>query len=216
MNTLNRVYLERPTDKDAAIAYIPTTKLKIMEIWKDIEGYPNYQISTMGRVKSLGNNKTRKDKILKSYKNNKGYLVVHLYKEGKVKGYSIHRLVTSAFIPNPNNLPQVNHKDEDKTNNRVDNLEWCDNDYNRNYGTRTERVFYKLSKPVLQFTKDGKLVKIWENATHIKNELGFSSSSINSCCNGKIKTAHGYKWCFHYKSLWERKHIPLIKQKKVA
>ena len=187
-----------------------------MEIWKDIEGYPNYQISTMGRVKSLGNNKTRKDKILKSYKNNKGYLVVHLYKEGKVKGYSIHRLVTSAFIPNPNNLPQVNHKDEDKTNNRVDNLEWCDNDYNRNYGTRTERVAKTLSIPILQFNLDGKFIKKWDSIIQVERELGFANGNIGKCCKGKKKLAYGYKWHYHYKSLWLKNHIPQIKLKKVA
>lgn len=183
-----------------------------MEIWRDIEGYPNYQISNMGRVKSLGNNKTRKEKILKSGKNEKGYLIVNLFKEGKGKSFKVHRLVATAFLPNPNNLPQVNHKDENKTNNRVDNLEYCDSKYNMNYGTRTE----KTQKPILQFSKTGEFIKKWDSAIQVERELGFNQGNISICCKGKLKTAYGYRWCYHYKSLWEKKHIPLIKQKKVA
>lgn len=126
---------------------------EINEIWKDIEGYEGiYMISSKGRVKSL---KFGKEKILKNLKNTCGYLFVSLCKNGKFKNYLIHRLVASAFIDNPNNLSQINHKDEDKTNNRIDNLEWCDSSYNINFGTRTE----KIQKPVLQFTKQGEFVK---------------------------------------------------------
>ena len=182
-----------------------------MEIWKDIEGYEGlYQINSEGIVRN------KKGCIRKSKLKKDGYVSITLCKNGEHKTFLVHRLVATAFIPNPNNYTIINHINEDKTDNRVENLEWCSKSYNNTYGTRIEKVFYKLSKPVLQFTKDGKLVKKWENTTHIKNELGFSSSSINSCCKGRLKTAYGYKWCYHYKSLWERKHIPLIKQKKVA
>ena len=183
------------------------------EIWKDIEGYEGlYQISNLGRVKSLGNNKTRKEKILKSSKNTNGYLLVNLHKEGKQKHYYIHRLVVIAFIPNPDNLSQVNHINEDKTDNRVENLEWCDSKYNLNYGTRTE----KTQKPILQFNLDGKFIKKWDSAIQVERELGFNQGNIGKCCKGKIKSAYGFKWRYHQKSLWEKKHIPLIKQKKVA
>ena len=191
--------------------------MELKEIWKDIEGYEGlYQVSNMGRVKSLGNNKTRKEKILKSSKNNRGYLCVNLYKDGLVKNYLIHRLVASAFIDNPNNLPQVNHKDENPKNNYVDNLEYCDSKYNMNYGTRTERVAKAKSIPILQFTLDGEFIRKWDSIADVEKELGFNHSSINMCCKGKYKNAYGYRWCYHYKSLWEKKHIPLIKQKKVA
>ena len=94
-----------------------------MEEWRDIIEYEGlYQISNKGRVKSLGNNKNRKEKIL-SLKPINGYMRVFLYKNGKPKPYSVHRLVAIAFIPNPNNYPEVNHIDEDKTNNIVENLE---------------------------------------------------------------------------------------------
>lgn len=109
-------------------------------VWKDIEGFEGlYQVSNDGKVRSLGNNKSRKTKILKQVTNNCGYKLVGLYKNGKGKFYTVHRLVAQAFISNPNNWPQVNHKNEVKDDNRVCNLEWCTQEYNCNYGTRNER-----------------------------------------------------------------------------
>ena len=112
------------------------------EIWKDIEGYEGrYQISNRGNVKSLNYNHNGKEKILKPIINNKhGYAYVGLHLEGKTKNYYIHRLVAIAFIPNPDNLPEVNHRDENKENNTVENLEWCDRAYNCNYGTHNKRI----------------------------------------------------------------------------
>lgn len=111
------------------------------EIWKDIEGYEGcYQVSNFGNVKSLNYMHTGKEQILKLKTKKSGYLQVNLCKDGKIKTYTIHRLVAKAFVENPDNLPQVNHIDEDKTNNRFDNLEWCDQKYNNNYGTHNIRV----------------------------------------------------------------------------
>lgn len=187
-----------------------------MEIWRDIEGYHNYQVSNLGRVKSLNYNKTGKEKILKNSKNKDGYLFARLYKEGKVKTFKVHRLVAQVFIPNPDNLPQVNHKDENKTNNCVENLEWCTAQYNTNYGTHNERMAKAKSLHILQFNKEGNFIRKWESIRDIERDLDFNNGNISKCCKGKYKTAYGFKWCYHYKSLWEKKHIPLIKQKKVA
>ena len=119
------------------------------EIFKDIKGYEGlYQVSNYGRVKSLyriqimptGGKRIIEERILKTIKNKKGYIGVHLSKNNKDKTVYIHRLVAQAFIPNPNNYPQVNHKDEDKTNNHVDNLEWCTAKYNSNYGHRNDKI----------------------------------------------------------------------------
>ena len=189
------------------------------EEWEDIEGYENlYQVSNMGRVKSLGNGKSNKSKlkIMKTNLNHKGYPMISLCKDGKNKGYSVHRLVAKAFIPNPDNLPQVNHIDENKENNCVDNLEWCTNEYNHNYGTRIERVRQKqignpklktclgkfgkdhhTSKPIIQFTLDGELVKKWDNAACAEREEQFNSRSISRCCNGKRHTHKDFIWEFY-------------------
>jgi hypothetical protein len=163
------------------------------EIWKNIEGYENlYQVSNIGRVKSLGNGSSNnsKERFLKSTKNTCGYLFVILYKEGKGKSHKVHRLVAQAFLPNHNNLPQVNHKDEDKTNNRVENLEWCDAKYNNNYGSRTE----KRRKPILQFTKNNEFVRRWDSIIEVEKELGFKHSNISKCCKGKNKSVGGFIW----------------------
>ena len=116
----------------------------MIEEWRPIEGYEGlYEVSNLGRVRSLdmyvkvgyGNYRLHKGKVLSPTKNKNGYLKVNLYCNGKQKTIDVHRLVTEAFLPNPDNLPQVNHKDENKTNNRVENLEWCDVKYNLSYGT---------------------------------------------------------------------------------
>ena len=163
----------------------------MIEIFKDIEGYENlYQISNLGNVKSLGNGNSNnsKEKILKPTKDKKGYLTVDLYKDGKRKIYKVHRLVAKVFIENPNNLPQVNHKDEDKTNNAVENLEFCDAKYNINYGTRNE----KISKQLMCLETG----KIYTSTREVQKQLGFSHSNISRCCNGKLKQAYGYTWCY--------------------
>lgn len=130
------------------------------EEWREIKNYPNYMISNRGRVKSLNYNKTGEERIMKFAINKKGYCCVVLYKDKKQKHYLVHRLVATAFIPNPNNLPQLNHKDEVKTNNCVDNLEWCDAKYNINYGTHNNKLsLAHKGKKLSQEHKD-KLSKI--------------------------------------------------------
>ena len=115
------------------------------EIWKDIKGYEGkYMVSNLGRFKSLNYRRTGKEKILEGYPDKDGYLYVQLWKDGKGKNCRINRLVAQAFLENPQNLPEVNHKDEDKTNNRVENLEWCTTQYNIKYGTGIKRRAEKL------------------------------------------------------------------------
>ena len=163
------------------------------EIWKDIDEFEGlYQVSNLGNVKSLNYRHTGKERILKPLTDKYGYLFVTIYKNGKLKNYKIHRLVAKAFIPNPDGKPEVNHKDENKINNCVDNLEWMTSKENINYGTRNERI----SKLVLQFTKNGEFVKEWLSMHQIERELGFANSSISECCNEKRKTAYGYIWKF--------------------
>lgn len=176
------------------------------EIWKDIEGYEGlYMVSSLGRVKRLESKKCKHDRII-TPQNNNGYFRVTLSKYGKVLQYRLHRLVAEAFIPNPNNYPVVNHKDENKQNNMIwvnedgsidynkSNLEWCTQQYNCNYGGRTEKIITKLSKPVLQYNKEGKLLNEWRGTNEAAKKLNLNSRGINTCCLGKIKTSGGYIW----------------------
>ena len=167
------------------------------EIWKDVSGYEGlYKVSDKGRVKSL---KFGKVKILKPVRNKYGYLCVCLFKNRNRKKFMVHRLVAQVFLPNPQNLPQVNHKDEDKTNNSVQNLEFCDRKYNCNFGTRNQKISEKmtngkLSKPVLQYTKYGEFVREYNSLSDIKRNLVYDKGYISKCCNGKLKSAYGFVW----------------------
>ena len=173
------------------------------EIWKDIKDYEGlYQVSNLSRVRSLerwemlknGYSRYRKGRILKTHIDKYGYERVMLYKDGKQKLKQVHRLVAEAFLPNPDNLPQVNHKDENPLNNVVSNLEWCNSKYNINFGTRNERVAEKLSKPVLQYTLDGEFVREWDSAIQAEREGGFNNRHIISVCKGKRPHHKGYIW----------------------
>lgn len=165
-----------------------------MEIWLPIKGYEGkYELSSFGRVRSLNYHRTGQTKYMILQNDKYGYKCVPLRKNGKLRLYKVHRLVAEAFIPNLFGDPQVNHIDEDKTNNHVDNLEWCDAKYNVNYGTAIERSAEKQSKPVLQFTKTGEFVREWPSTTEAGRN-GFNQGNIVSCCSGKRKYHHGYIW----------------------
>lgn len=169
------------------------------EIWKPI-GYEGYEVSNLGRVKSYKYDKIN-GKIMKPYKNTKGYLQIDLQLDGRKREnrvhLSVHRLVAIAFIPNPDNLPQVNHKDEDKTNNCVDNLEWCTNNYNAHYGTHIERVAKKIRMPIYSVDKQGNIEHfpgVREADRIVSGKEYGISAPISMCLNGKRKTAYGRQW----------------------
>lgn len=166
------------------------------EIWKDIKGYEGkYQVSNMGRVKSVerirkgksGSNVYVPEKLLKCKNDKDGYKECALCSgtHKKQKSYRVHRLVAEAFLPNPNNYPIINHRNEIKSDNRVENLEWCTNRYN---------MIYSCGKPIIQFTKDGEFVQKWDCITDAKNNLQIKGSVISKCCRGEYKTVKGYKW----------------------
>ena len=169
------------------------------EIWLPIEGYENlYEISNLGRVRSLERTVIKKNgvrrkvsgKILKPRTNNSGYLMVRLYKNGIWRDFLLHRIVSTAFIPNPDKKLQVNHLSEDKTNNSVENLEWCTAKENNNYGTKNKRASEKLSKPVLCV----ELNQIFPSLTEAAKHFNVTQSNLGSVLAGRSKTAGGYHW----------------------
>lgn len=156
-----------------------------MEDWKDIQGFDGlYQVSSDGRIRN------NKGKILKLFQDGYGYLYVGLHKNGTILTKSAHRLVAEAFLENPNNYEQVNHKDEDKHNNNVDNLEWCTPKYNCNYGSRNE----KLSRRVNQIDpQTGEVIHQWASARECGRN-GYDAASVSRCALGKYKQHKGYIW----------------------
>lgn len=172
------------------------------EAWKDIEGYEGYyQVSTQGNVRSVdrtvhyvdGRTARYKGKKVAINPRNNGYLKVNLYRDHTMKNISVHRLVAEAFVPNPNNYPCVNHKDESKTNNRVDNLEWCTYKYNSNYGDAIERSAQKQRIPVKGTNvKTGKTIYLKSMTEGEKH--GFNQRGISATCLGEQETHYGYTW----------------------
>ena len=194
------------------------------EIWKDIEGYEGYQVSNLGRVKSLdridSNNHSLKGVILKPYISNSGYLLVGLYKQQKRDRKLLHRLVAEAFIPNPENKPEIDHINTIKTDNTVflnedgsinyekTNLRWTTRKENINNPlTKTKMQInarkpskgkygkkHHRSKPIIQYDKEGNFIKEWECANDVERVLGISNKHIGSVCLGKRKSCGGYIW----------------------
>ena len=175
--------------------------MTMTEEWRDIEGYEGaYQVSNLGNVKTLSWHQTGEQRLLKQVTHYKGYKEARLSKNGKMKTFFVHRLVCKAFIPNPNNYSEINHKDENKLNNRADNLEWCDRKYNINYGTAKQRIHNKMvnnpkrSKRVGQYDLEGNLIAMFDSVREVERRLGFCNGDISRCCVGKSRHSHGYLW----------------------
>ena len=176
------------------------------EIWKPIAGYEGrYEVSNLGRIKSLAHdveqlNKYgtvsithRKERIIIARCNYHGYPYVTLWYGIRKKSYSVHHLVATAFLPNPDNLPCVNHKDEDKTNNHVENLEWCNHKYNNCYGTRLSRIIDKNKRPVAKYDTDGRLIATYPGVKDAAKDSTVSWQMISACLTRpNIRTAGGY------------------------
>lgn len=192
------------------------------EEWRDIAGYEDiYQVSNLGRVRSLERLVQQRDgckrpyrippRVLKPKRRRNGYLCVNLATQGETQTHNIHRLVAQAFVPNPDNLPTVNHRDEDKTNNRADNLEWCSQATNNTYGTRPRRVRMSQPhrRPVVMIGDDGKAVRTFptmKDAARFvlclrfceRHDLKTVNNNIRAVCHRYRwrHTAYGYRWQF--------------------
>ena len=180
------------------------------EIWKDVKGYEGlYQVSNLGRVRSLDRyvNNRHKTKTLKkgrmlinSLHKKTGYLIVSLSKNGFFKVKKVHQLVAIAFIPNVNGYNQINHKDEDKTNNKVDNLEWCDSLYNNNYGSHAKNISKtrnknkKGYKTVIQYNQKLEIINIYNSTREAARLNNADNSIISKCCRGLRKDYLGFIW----------------------
>lgn len=174
------------------------------EKWLPVVGYESlYEVSNFGNVRRLptiqinsrGIKRKLKGHIVPIYKKAR-YLYCDLTNNGITKHYRVHILVAKSFIPNPNDLPEVNHKDENKLNNNVDNLEWCDRIYNANYGNATKKIAKALGKPVLQYDLFGNLKNEYPSISECCRINGYNMSFISNCCNGKYKRAYGFIWKF--------------------
>ena len=168
------------------------------ETWKDVVGYEGlYEVSNRGNVHSVERISSQNKKCggitLKPTHDKDGYLLVSLYKNGVVKTKKIHRLVTETFIPNPNGLPQVNHIDEVKGNNNVENLEWCDSSYNNNYGTRKGRLNKKVRAVNIE---TGEVITF----SSVKEAVskGYSRSGVSKACRGVYNTGGGNLYRNHH------------------
>ena len=186
----------------------------INEIWRtpiyDGESYEGYKVSNLGKILSLNYNHTGKPDLMNPSDNGRGYLVVHLRKNGESKTCKVHRLVAETFLPNPENLPEVNHKDENKKNNFVflnedgtvnkkkSNLEWKNHIDNCNHGTRNERVAKantngKCSKKVLQLSLTGELIYEYPSTRECERN-GFNHGAVAACCRGEKPQYKGFIW----------------------
>lgn len=183
-----------------------------MEVWKEVKGFEGlYEVSNKGRVRSLDrmvrnreHDYHAKGRILKLYTKSSGYVFVRLADNGKIKTLYVHRLIAEAFLLNPSNQSQINHKDENKANNLLENLEWCSASYNINYGDRSMKVTRTKNKngsigaerQVVKYDLNDRFLEEYASVKIAAENNGVFRSNIYKCCCGKYKQTGGFKWKF--------------------
>lgn len=161
------------------------------EIYKEIPGYEGlYKISNYGNIYSI-----QKEQLLKPQPSHHNYQRIQLHKNGSHKSFAVHRLVAEAFVDNPNNYNEINHKNEITSDNYYKNLEWCSHDYNIHYGNRMSK--YDLAKtPVIMMDMNGNEIARYKSQLEASKEIGISQGAISNACSGRAKTAGGAKWAY--------------------
>ena len=163
--------------------------MSVFETFVKIEGFEKYEVSNLGKVRNI-----KSGRILKPSLHKNGYSRHFLCENNKRKHLYLHRIIATAFIDNPGEKPQVNHIDENKTNNDLSNLEWCTVKENNIHGTRTKRVAEKLSQKVIQLDLNDNILNVFKSMRQAERETGIDATSISACCNGKRKSAGRFKW----------------------
>lgn len=159
--------------------------------WREVKEYNHYEVNQFGQIRHK-----KRQQILRPRSNNGGYQYVNFKINGKNTNFAVHRIVANAFIPNPNGYTEINHKDYDKTNNCVDNLEWVTSSQNKQHAFLKEENKNSRGKSVSQFTKDGTFIKTFPSVSTAAAELGCCVAAISNCCLGRTKTSKGFRWSF--------------------
>ena len=160
-----------------------------VETFVKIEGFEKYEVSNLGKIRNI-----ESGRLLKPFLNKNGYLMYGLYGYDKRKRLYLHRIMATAFIDNPEGKPCVNHIDENKTNNDLSNLEWCTARENLVHGTRTKRAAEKHFKKVIQLDLNDNVLNTFKSIKQAEQETGALARNISACCNGRRKSAGGFKW----------------------
>ena len=159
--------------------------------WREVKEYSNYEVNQLGEIRHK-----KRQKILKPRDNNGGYQYVNFKINGKNTNFAVHRIVANAFIPNPNGYTEVNHKDYNKKNNCVDNLEWVSSSQNKQHSYLKQENKKTRGKAVNQYTKEGIFLKTFDSVSEAAKELGCCVAAISNCCLGRTKTSQGFRWSF--------------------
>ena len=159
--------------------------------WREVKEYSNYEVNQLGEIRHK-----KRQKILKPRDNNGGYQYVNFKINGKNTNFAVHRIVANAFIPNPNGYTEVNHKDYNKKNNCVDNLEWVSSSQNKQHSYLKQENKKTRGKAVNQYTKEGIFLKTFDSVSDAAKELGCCVAAISNCCLGRTKTSQGFRWSF--------------------
>ena len=159
--------------------------------WREVKEYSNYEVNQLGEIRHK-----KRQKILKPRDNNGGYQYVNFKINGKNTNFAVHRIVANAFIPNPNGYTEVNHKDYNKKNNCVDNLEWVSSSQNKQHSYLKQENKKSRGKAVNQYTKEGIFLKTFDSVSDAAKELGCCVAAISNCCLERTKTSQGFRWSF--------------------